>query len=204
MIYQLRFLDVCYGCYITYRSLYQVMITIAQFNIAKKMVCESFSLVFGINSFVALIMQSTIMMIVADKRGMGLPVRQQYVIYAALHFFIAIIFAVSVTYSIISYLCRTQKIVDNSSSSSEAIEHESDAMQIIERKASRKSSRVEPLELQVQNVERDAENAEHHGEFSADEFDSDYDDLSDDDKNGTMTAFPGATPAASFSASFSK
>lgn len=192
-----------FRCYIAYRSLYQVMITIAQWNIAKKMVCESYGLVFGANSFIALIMQSLIMFIVADKRGFAMPVRQQYVVYAGLHFLIAVIFAVSVAYTVFTFLCRKTKIVDESSP--KGIEKESDSTGIIERKASRKSSiPVEPLELEVKNVEQDVENLPP-AEFSDAEFsESDDDILVSDDEPPTFSSSIAGTMAASFSASMSK
>ncbi|VDD87221.1 unnamed protein product [Enterobius vermicularis] len=68
---------VMYGCYIGYRSLFQVMITIAQYNLAQKMVGESYGLVFGLNSFLALVLQTILTVIVSDKRGLSLPPRQQ-------------------------------------------------------------------------------------------------------------------------------
>uniref|UniRef100_A0AC35U508 Thiamine transporter 2 n=1 Tax=Rhabditophanes sp. KR3021 TaxID=114890 RepID=A0AC35U508_9BILA len=103
---------VMYGCYIGYRSLYQVMITIAQWNIAKKMPCESYGLVFGVNSFIALIMQSLITAIVSDKRGLGMEVRPQYMVYACCHAIIAVIFFCSVTYNVVSYYSSRTKISD--------------------------------------------------------------------------------------------
>uniref|UniRef100_A0AC35GY51 Reduced folate carrier n=1 Tax=Panagrolaimus sp. PS1159 TaxID=55785 RepID=A0AC35GY51_9BILA len=206
---------VMYGCYIAYRSLYQVMITIAQWNIAKKMVCESYGLVFGANSFIALIMQSIIMFIVADKRGLSMPVRQQYVVYAGLHFLIAVIFAISVAYTVFTYFCqKTTKIIDQTSSTTKSTmnETESDAAGIIERRASRKSSTnrkisilAEPLELQVKNIEQDVENR-RSAEFSDAEIDSESDDdiLVSDDEQPTFSSSIAGTMAASFSASMSK
>uniref|UniRef100_A0A914E9C8 Reduced folate carrier n=1 Tax=Acrobeloides nanus TaxID=290746 RepID=A0A914E9C8_9BILA len=100
---------VMYFCYISYRSLYQVMITIAQWNIAKKMMCESYGLVFGVNGFIALIMQTILTVVISDKRGLGLPVRAQYIIYACCHLVIALIFLVSITLTLVSYLCERKK-----------------------------------------------------------------------------------------------
>ncbi|VBB34563.1 unnamed protein product, partial [Acanthocheilonema viteae] len=74
---QAQTICVMYICYICYRTLYQVMITIAQWNLAKKMVSESYGLIFGLNSFVALILQALLTMIVVDKRGFGMTVRSQ-------------------------------------------------------------------------------------------------------------------------------
>src|SRR4051794_38402607 len=70
------------------------------------MVCESYGLVFGTNSFIALIMQSLLTFVVTDKRGLGLHVRQQYLIYSLLHFIIALIFFCSVSYTILNYIIK--------------------------------------------------------------------------------------------------
>ncbi|KAI1705547.1 reduced folate carrier domain-containing protein [Ditylenchus destructor] len=107
---QAQNINVMYLCYISYRSLYQVMITIAQWNIAKKMRCESYGLVFGTNTFVALIMQSILTVVVSDKRGpLALHVRNQYLVYAGLHVIVAIVFLCSVIISLIAYLRRSSK-----------------------------------------------------------------------------------------------
>ncbi|KAM3720953.1 Folate-like transporter [Dirofilaria immitis] len=74
---QAQTIYVMYICYICYRTLYQVMITIAQWNLAKKMIGESYGLIFGLNSFVALILQALLTMIVVDKRVYGMTVRPQ-------------------------------------------------------------------------------------------------------------------------------
>src|SRR5690606_19756839 len=66
---------VMYFCYIFYRTFYQVMLAIAQWNIAKKMVTDSYGLVFGVDSFISLVMQSILMRVVTDKRGLGMQVR---------------------------------------------------------------------------------------------------------------------------------
>lgn len=82
-----------------------------RWNIAKKMICESYGLVFGTNSFVALIMQSFLTFTVSDKHGFfACPVRLQYIIYAALHFGISAVFFCSVVYNVFIYLFNKQKI----------------------------------------------------------------------------------------------
>ncbi|CEF60747.1 Reduced folate carrier family and Major facilitator superfamily domain, general substrate transporter-containing protein [Strongyloides ratti] len=104
---------VMYGCYIGYRSFYQVMITIAQWNIAKKMMCESYGLVFGVNSFIALVMQSIIAGVISDKRGLGMDVRSQYIVYCGCHLLIAIIFLCSVINTLISNNLSNSKITSS-------------------------------------------------------------------------------------------
>ncbi|KAI6179066.1 hypothetical protein M3Y98_00570200 [Aphelenchoides besseyi] len=103
-----------YVIYIAYRSLYQVMITIAQWNIANKMVCESYGLVFGSNSFIALIMQCLLTVVVTDSRGLGMGIREQYLVYAGCHLVIAFIFFCSILYTLFHYFTRRPKISDTS------------------------------------------------------------------------------------------
>uniref|UniRef100_A0A915AAJ6 Reduced folate carrier n=1 Tax=Parascaris univalens TaxID=6257 RepID=A0A915AAJ6_PARUN len=99
-----------YGCYIGYRTLYQVMITIAQWNLARKMVCESYGLVFGLSSFTALILQAILTLIVVDKRGLGMDVRSQFVIYGAYHAVIACIFLRSIIYNLVGAMLQRSRI----------------------------------------------------------------------------------------------
>ncbi|KAE9546136.1 hypothetical protein FO519_010652, partial [Halicephalobus sp. NKZ332] len=105
-----------YFCYIFYRVFYQVMIAIAQWNIAKKMVTDSYGLVFGVDYFIALVLQSLLVRIVTDNRGLGMQVRESFLVYAALHALTAVVFFISVMYSVISY-CRKEKVVDVETSS---------------------------------------------------------------------------------------
>ncbi|KAE9546072.1 hypothetical protein FO519_010716 [Halicephalobus sp. NKZ332] len=87
------------------------MVTIAQWNIARKMVTDSYGLVFGVDYFIALVMQSLLVRIVTDNRGLGMQVRESFLVYAALHALTAVVFFISVMYSVISY-CRREKVTD--------------------------------------------------------------------------------------------
>ncbi|VDM19208.1 unnamed protein product [Wuchereria bancrofti] len=98
---------IMYACYIGYRSLYQVMITIAQWNLARKMIGESYGLVFGLNSFIALLLQTLLTIIVPDQHGLHMPVRQQFLVYAGCHAFIGTIFLISLCNSLIG-CCRSK------------------------------------------------------------------------------------------------
>ncbi|KAM3715720.1 Folate-like transporter [Dirofilaria immitis] len=92
---------IMYACYIGYRSLYQVMITIAQWNLARKMIGESYGLIFGLNSFIALLLQVLLTIIVSDQHGLHLSVREQFLVYGRCHVFIGTIFLISLCYSLI-------------------------------------------------------------------------------------------------------
>uniref|UniRef100_A0A0N5AHN6 Thiamine transporter 2 n=1 Tax=Syphacia muris TaxID=451379 RepID=A0A0N5AHN6_9BILA len=94
-----------YGCYIAYRSLYQVMMTIAQWNLARRMYGESYGLVFGFNTFVALVIQTVLTAVVSDRRGLALSPREQYVIYGGCHAVIGLIFLSSIFHTLIIHYC---------------------------------------------------------------------------------------------------
>jgi thiamine transporter 2/3 len=69
---------VMFGVYCIYRSLFQVMITIAQFNIARSMPCESYGVVFGGNTLISLILQSILTLVVTDSKGpFAMEIRKQ-------------------------------------------------------------------------------------------------------------------------------
>ncbi|XP_028810970.1 folate transporter 1 [Denticeps clupeoides] len=72
---------VCYLSYILFRGFYQFLVPIAIFQIASFLTKELCALVFGINTFLSTILKSTITLIVADKRGLALPVDSQFLVY---------------------------------------------------------------------------------------------------------------------------
>ncbi|CAG9539698.1 unnamed protein product [Cercopithifilaria johnstoni] len=108
---------IMYACYIGYRSLYQVMITIAQWNLAKKMIGELYGLVFGLNSFIALLLQTLLTITIPDQRGLNMPVREQFLVYAGCHVFIGTIFLISPFYSFIKCCMSTTPVQTEQSKS---------------------------------------------------------------------------------------
>ncbi|TKR86405.1 hypothetical protein L596_011003 [Steinernema carpocapsae] len=81
-----------YLVYGTYHVLYQIMITISQFNLATRLVTHSYGLIFGLNTMIALGLQTIMTITVVDKRGLGLPIRTQFLIYAGYHAVISFMF----------------------------------------------------------------------------------------------------------------
>ncbi|XP_078597516.1 thiamine transporter 1-like [Branchiostoma floridae x Branchiostoma japonicum] len=81
-----------YVCYVFFRMSYQFLITIATFQIAKKLTTERYALVFGCNTFVALLLQTILTAILVDKTGLDAPVRTQFVVYGVYFGVIAAIF----------------------------------------------------------------------------------------------------------------
>ncbi|XP_038605577.1 reduced folate transporter [Tachyglossus aculeatus] len=72
---------VCYVAYVFFRGFYQFLVPIATFQIASSLSKELCALVFGLNTFFATILKSTITLIVSDKKGLGLQVHSQFHVY---------------------------------------------------------------------------------------------------------------------------
>ncbi|GMT22164.1 hypothetical protein PFISCL1PPCAC_13461, partial [Pristionchus fissidentatus] len=94
---------VMYGGYIVYRVLYESMITIAQFNLASHLYKDSFGLLFGLNTFVALFLQTILTLVVADKKGLHLPIRTQFYVYSGCHVVVSLIFAIAAVVTLVKY-----------------------------------------------------------------------------------------------------
>ncbi|KAL1261030.1 hypothetical protein QQF64_008857 [Cirrhinus molitorella] len=94
---------VCYCGYIIFKSLYMLLITIAMFQIAAGLNMERYALVFGANTFCALVLQTIITSVVVDSRGLGLDIVTQFTVYGAYFSIIALIFFLSGLYTT---MCR--------------------------------------------------------------------------------------------------
>lgn len=71
----------CYVTFVLFRGAYQFLVPIATFQIASSLSKELCALVFGINTFLATALKTCITLVVSDKRGLGLQVRDQFRIY---------------------------------------------------------------------------------------------------------------------------
>lgn len=91
---QASYVMVSYACYVVFGALYHLTITIASSEIAKHIDEDSYGLIFGINTFVALICQTILTLVVVTSGGFALPPRQQYFVYGLYHIFIAAIYIV--------------------------------------------------------------------------------------------------------------
>ncbi|KAM8952294.1 thiamine transporter 2 [Pelodytes ibericus] len=97
---------VCYTGYLIFKSSYVLLITIATFQIAINLSMERYALMFGVNTFVALALQTILTIIVVDPRGLELDIVTQFTIYGGYFAVIAGIFFVRSLYILISLRCR--------------------------------------------------------------------------------------------------
>ncbi|XP_047450121.1 solute carrier family 19 member 3b [Mugil cephalus] len=88
-----------YAGYMIFKSCYMLLITITTFQIATNLSMECYALTFGINTFVALLLQTVITVIVVDEAALGLDVRTQFIIYGSYYGVISLLFLIRGTYS---------------------------------------------------------------------------------------------------------
>ncbi|GMR31252.1 hypothetical protein PMAYCL1PPCAC_33455, partial [Pristionchus mayeri] len=90
---------VAYSCYVCTSAIYKMLITAASFNIASLLTSSNYGVVFGVNTFVALILQTALTFIVADSRGLNIEIRTQFVIYGSYFCMVALIFIITIVIS---------------------------------------------------------------------------------------------------------
>ncbi|XP_063868596.1 thiamine transporter 2-like [Scylla paramamosain] len=81
---------VSYSNYIVFRVSYQVLITIASYQVAKNLREDSYGLVFGINMFMSLLLQSLLTLIVVQV--LQLSPHTQFIVYGVYFLVLALLF----------------------------------------------------------------------------------------------------------------
>ncbi|XP_035536181.1 solute carrier family 19 member 3b [Morone saxatilis] len=89
----------CYAGYVVFKSCYMLLITITAFQIASNLSMECYALTFGINTFVALSLQTLITLIVVDEATLGLDIVTQFIIYGSYYAVISVLFLIRGTYT---------------------------------------------------------------------------------------------------------
>ncbi|KAM4795712.1 thiamine transporter 1 [Rhinophrynus dorsalis] len=110
----IRNIWVCYVSYVLFRSIYMLLITIATFQIAANLSMECYALVFGVNTFVALVLQTLMTLIVVDSSGLGLDIFTQFMIYGGYFAVISGIFFVSGIYHLTKNCRRKEDVLASS------------------------------------------------------------------------------------------
>ncbi|KAG5324338.1 S19A3 protein, partial [Acromyrmex heyeri] len=81
-----------YFGYITFGVIYHTMVTVASFEVAKYISEDSYGLVFGINTFFALLTQSLLTLVVVNI--LTLNIRQQFFVYGSYFLILTVIYIV--------------------------------------------------------------------------------------------------------------
>ncbi|XP_035400693.1 thiamine transporter 2-like [Cygnus atratus] len=96
----------CYAGYLIFKASYMLLITIATFQIAINLSMERYALMFGLNNFIALVIQTILTVVVVDSKGLGLDIVTQFLIYGSYFAVIAGIFLIRSICMLLSSKCR--------------------------------------------------------------------------------------------------
>lgn len=94
-------LYVSYVGYTLFCTLFAFTITICSAEVAKRLADDTFGLIFGINTLVALIMQSILTFVVVSETIMKLNVITQFLIYAGFYFVFAFLYILNIMFNIL-------------------------------------------------------------------------------------------------------
>ncbi|XP_032888934.1 thiamine transporter 1 [Amblyraja radiata] len=106
---------VCYSCYIVFRIIYMMLITIATYKIAANLSVELYALVFGVNTFIALVLQTVLTLIVVESNMLNLTIFGQFLAYTVYFAAIAMLFLIFGAYSVMKKYSGEVRTAENSS-----------------------------------------------------------------------------------------
>ncbi|KAK7883344.1 hypothetical protein WMY93_029518 [Mugilogobius chulae] len=118
----------CYAGYIIIKSCYMLLITIAVFQIASHLSMECYALTFGINTFVAVLLQTIITSIVVDDTALGLDIVTQFIIYGSYYAVISVLFLIRGMYT----ACTNQNCSEEKESQVKQQEVQEKKMKLVE------------------------------------------------------------------------
>lgn len=95
-------LIVSYLGYTIFCTLFAFTITICSAGLAKRLEDDSFGLIFGINTFVALVMQSILTVVVVSGDVINMDVITQFLVYAGFYFVFAALYFCNILVNVFS------------------------------------------------------------------------------------------------------
>ncbi|XP_078730343.1 thiamine transporter 1-like isoform X1 [Lampetra fluviatilis] len=87
-----RSIWLCYAAYVLFRTVHQLLLTVATFQIGKELTRECSALVFGVSTFLATVLQTVVTLVVCDKLGLSLSVHAQFYVYCGYFVTLAVAF----------------------------------------------------------------------------------------------------------------
>ncbi|XP_012148490.2 thiamine transporter 2 [Megachile rotundata] len=114
-----------YGVYILFGIIYHTMATVASFEVAKCISEDSYGLIFGVNTFISLLLQ-TILTVIVVNGNLNLDLRSQYFVYGGYFIVIAILYTMIGIFNIVQH-CKSGtkfKILLNNNSTTEEVQTE--------------------------------------------------------------------------------
>ncbi|XP_072020040.1 thiamine transporter 2-like isoform X1 [Amphiura filiformis] len=89
----------CYMFYVVFHASYQLVKTIATYQIAKHLTVQRYGLVFGCNTFIAAVLQSILTLIVVDYHTLNASPEEQFLIYGGCFCVLGCIFCCKAVYT---------------------------------------------------------------------------------------------------------
>ncbi|XP_023712947.1 folate transporter 1 [Cryptotermes secundus] len=103
-------LAVAYILYVLFGVIYHTMITVANAEVAKNIGEDSYGLIFGVNTFMALALQSVLTLIVVSDTGMALEIHLQFLVYGGYFLVLGVVFGCIAVYTLCSKDMHKQKL----------------------------------------------------------------------------------------------
>ncbi|XP_037957224.1 thiamine transporter 1 [Teleopsis dalmanni] len=108
---------IAYAMYVLFGIFYFFVITIATAIVAENLCDDSFGLIFGINTLVALALQTILTLVVVTDAGYALQPRSQYIVYGSYFVALAILYCLAVMVRFIfdsfnCWKCKTKRRFD--------------------------------------------------------------------------------------------
>ncbi|XP_020357524.1 thiamine transporter 2-like [Oncorhynchus kisutch] len=101
-----------YAGYVIFKASYMLLITITTFQIASNLSMACFALTFGVNTFVALLLQTILTAIVVDETALGLDIITQFIIYGSYYAAISVLFLIRGMYTACAHHCHPKQAMD--------------------------------------------------------------------------------------------
>lgn len=98
-----------YAAYVLFGTATHFMVTVAAINVAKRLKDDSFGLVFGINTLLALVFQTILTLVVVSESGFGLNLRDQFKVNSGYFAVLAVCFGLTGIGRLIWRRCRRRR-----------------------------------------------------------------------------------------------
>ncbi|XP_075211891.1 thiamine transporter 1-like isoform X2 [Lycorma delicatula] len=90
-----------YIVYIVFGALYHIMMTVSNSEVARHIKSDSYALIFGVNTFISLVLQTSLTYTVAADGGLKFNIREQFVVYGSYFCCLGILFLCKCVFSIL-------------------------------------------------------------------------------------------------------
>lgn len=98
-----------YAAYVLFGTATHFMVTVAAINVAKRLKDDSFGLVFGMNTLLALVFQTILTLVVVSESGFGLNLRDQFKVNSGYFAVLAVCFGLTGIGRLIWRRCRRRR-----------------------------------------------------------------------------------------------